>query len=433
MNSECEVNYTLELDEAVIFPGADGATFTPHISNDGIISWTNDKGKENPEPVNIINGPIYNARVAAINEINNLSSTKLGDINTAGTNQLNNINSTSATQLNNINTAGTNQIDNINTNSTTQINNINETGANQIQAVIDKGIEVVESIKHDYPELSDDVHTLKAEVNALVLRNSTNILLTFGNFTNRTSGDTQWSWDDKRTTCTLSYNGVLSPDVPVLYDDKTELPALLIPNKTYQFKFSSTSSDLYLLLYFYVNGEMTSIDTITADKTITLPIDCSGLRLVINTPTTEFSGSITVELNNALTDVELNESINNLQTQIATKQDAPIIPGTTGQILALDEELHPIWLDQNKVRDIVAEKLLSDTIPGTIQTVMCDAYDNPITVTFSENNSIIRTDNFVWGMNTVTQTRTLSSGEYITMVTDLTTLATTTSDIYRGI
>lgn len=30
-----------------------GATFTPHVSEDGVISWTNNKGLENPPPVNI--------------------------------------------------------------------------------------------------------------------------------------------------------------------------------------------------------------------------------------------------------------------------------------------------------------------------------------------------------------------------------------------
>lgn len=33
--------------------GADGATFIPYVSEDGIISWTNDKNLENPDPVNI--------------------------------------------------------------------------------------------------------------------------------------------------------------------------------------------------------------------------------------------------------------------------------------------------------------------------------------------------------------------------------------------
>lgn len=33
--------------------GEDGATFIPHVSADGVISWTNDKELPNPEPVNI--------------------------------------------------------------------------------------------------------------------------------------------------------------------------------------------------------------------------------------------------------------------------------------------------------------------------------------------------------------------------------------------
>ena len=34
-------------------PGESGATFTPSVSADGVISWTNDKGLSNPTPVNI--------------------------------------------------------------------------------------------------------------------------------------------------------------------------------------------------------------------------------------------------------------------------------------------------------------------------------------------------------------------------------------------
>lgn len=33
--------------------GEDGATFTPSVSSDGILSWTNDKGLSNPASVNI--------------------------------------------------------------------------------------------------------------------------------------------------------------------------------------------------------------------------------------------------------------------------------------------------------------------------------------------------------------------------------------------
>lgn len=39
--------------DAGLFNGKDGATFTPSVSSDGVISWTNDKELPNPEPVNI--------------------------------------------------------------------------------------------------------------------------------------------------------------------------------------------------------------------------------------------------------------------------------------------------------------------------------------------------------------------------------------------
>lgn len=38
-------------------PGENGTTFTPSVSEDGVIRWTNNGGLQNPEPVNI-RGPI---------------------------------------------------------------------------------------------------------------------------------------------------------------------------------------------------------------------------------------------------------------------------------------------------------------------------------------------------------------------------------------
>ena len=38
-------------------PGEDGATFIPVVSSEGVISWSNDKGLPNPEPVNIKGAP----------------------------------------------------------------------------------------------------------------------------------------------------------------------------------------------------------------------------------------------------------------------------------------------------------------------------------------------------------------------------------------
>ena len=40
-------------ETSVLHDGQNGATFTPFVSSDGIISWTNDRGLQNPPPVNI--------------------------------------------------------------------------------------------------------------------------------------------------------------------------------------------------------------------------------------------------------------------------------------------------------------------------------------------------------------------------------------------
>jgi hypothetical protein len=41
----------------VYIRGEDGAVFYPEVSEGGTLSWTNDKGLENPEPVNIKGPP----------------------------------------------------------------------------------------------------------------------------------------------------------------------------------------------------------------------------------------------------------------------------------------------------------------------------------------------------------------------------------------
>jgi hypothetical protein len=41
----------------VFLKGENGATFIPTVSEEGVLSWTNDKSLENPESVNI-KGPV---------------------------------------------------------------------------------------------------------------------------------------------------------------------------------------------------------------------------------------------------------------------------------------------------------------------------------------------------------------------------------------
>ena len=77
----------------------------------------------------------------------------------------------------------------------------------------------------------------------------------------------------------------------------------------------------------------------------------------------------------------------------------------------------------------VIDDLLIDEIPGTSKVVVFDNNGNPSTVTHSANGNTVRTDIFTWTTGSVTEVRTLASGKYITIVTNLETLAQTVSEV----
>ena len=69
-------------------------------------------------------------------------------------------------------------------------------------------------------------------------------------------------------------------------------------------------------------------------------------------------------------------------------------------------------------------KLLLAEIPGTTQTVN---FTNGVvsSIVHKEGNTTVRTDTFTITDSQVTETRTLSTGEVLTVTTNLTTLVTT--------
>ena len=73
-----------------------------------------------------------------------------------------------------------------------------------------------------------------------------------------------------------------------------------------------------------------------------------------------------------------------------------------------------------------------DNLPGTVQTVNFGADGKPSSVVHTKNGATVRTDAYTWGDGTVTETRTTADGSYITMVTDLSTLVTTISEIQEA-
>ena len=77
----------------------------------------------------------------------------------------------------------------------------------------------------------------------------------------------------------------------------------------------------------------------------------------------------------------------------------------------------------------IEENLLRDELPGTSKTVTMDGNGNPTQIVHSENGTTIRTDVLTWTDSSVTEVRTLSSGKYIEIVTNLETLAQTISAV----
>ena len=80
---------------------------------------------------------------------------------------------------------------------------------------------------------------------------------------------------------------------------------------------------------------------------------------------------------------------------------------------------------EESVDDVKADlKLLADEIPDTVQTYTFTG-GSVTKIEHMANNVAVRTDTFAYGANTITETRTLNTGESLTIVTNLTTLETT--------
>lgn len=55
-------NIPVKFGESERLQGEQGATFTPSMSENGTLSWTNDRGLDNPSPVNLTGPPGENGK-----------------------------------------------------------------------------------------------------------------------------------------------------------------------------------------------------------------------------------------------------------------------------------------------------------------------------------------------------------------------------------
>ena len=78
--------------------------------------------------------------------------------------------------------------------------------------------------------------------------------------------------------------------------------------------------------------------------------------------------------------------------------------------------------------DEVKALLTADDIPDTVQEITFDSSGNVAQITHkkrTDTSVTVRTDVFTFSSGTITEARTLSSGESLTIVTNTDTLATT--------
>lgn len=128
--------------------------------------------------------------------------------------------------------------------------------------------------------------------------------------------------------------------------------------------------------------------------------------------------------------------VGNVNTAGTTQVGAVNTAGAT-QVQAVEDKgqevIDSIPEDYTELTEDVADlkRIISelDDIPGTVQTVNFGTDGKPSSIVHTKNGTTVRTDTYTWGDGTVTETRTLSNGYYITFTTDLTTLVTTISEI----
>ena len=134
--------------------------------------------------------------------------------------------------------------------------------------------------------------------------------------------------------------------------------------------------------------------------------------------------------------------------QAGANQVAAVNQAGTTQVTAVEDKgaevLDSIPQDYSELVDDVAdlsrqlsdsevnEMLMNSSIPGTTETVVFDSNNKPASVTHTASGVAVRTDVFTWGTNSVTEVRTLANGKYVTLVTNLTTLVTTISEIQEA-
>lgn len=122
-----------------------------------------------------------------------------------------------------------------------------------------------------------------------------------------------------------------------------------------------------------------------------------------------------------LSGIEAGAEVNDV-TSVAGKTGAVTLAG--GDVSYSDETTYADGTVGAAISGLKSDlNLLLDAIPNTTQSYTFS--DGQVSqITHTRDDSTVRTDAFVYGTGTITETRTLSTGETLTIQTNLTTLET---------
>lgn len=148
-------------------------------------------------------------------------------------------------------------------------------------------------------------------------------------------------------------------------------------------------------------------------------------------------GTVQAQLNEKIDDNELDQYLSDeISTDVTNWLNTHVTPVGSAVIVDSGLTMEGAAADAKKTGDELTElnerlsdvkddlKLLSDEIPDTTQSYIF-SNGSVSQVTHSRNSVAIRTDTFTYGESTITEVRTLNTGESLTIVTNLITLETT--------
>lgn len=195
------------------------------------------------------------------------------------------------------------------------------------------------------------------------------------------------------------------------------------------------------LKYKDTNGEYVGVNSVsdmtTAEQLAAINQAGTTNKNAVDTAGTNHLSAINAAGTNHLSAINTagttqTTAVNNAgSTQVAAVNSA----GAT-QVAAVqekgDEVLDSIPSDYSELTEDVnslmsAFTLQEENVPGTTQTISFDSVGNVSQIVHSANGVAVRTDVFTFGADTITEVRTLSTGESLTIVTNTDTLVTTTT------